>query len=205
MMVSDQTHVGMIGLGATMPTIPLYASLDTPAVQTQRTFAVDQPVLFDGLGQTVVRRGSGHHQGGHFGPPSLSYENQEMFGLGQTVVRRGSGHHQGGHFGPPSLSYENQEMFGLGGPVLPGSEGSVVPSQDLFGLGQTVVRRGSGHHQGGHFGPPSLSYENQEMFGLGQTVVRRGSGHHQGGHFGPPSLSYENQEMFGLGDESSMF
>lgn len=168
MMVSDQTHVGVIGLGATMPTIPLYASLDTPAVQTQRTFAVDQPVLFNGLGQTVVRRGSGHHQGGHFGPPGFVVTDQELFGLGasmmipgaegstvpsqdlfglgQTVVRRGSGHHQGGHFGPP---------------------GFVVTDQEMFGLGQTVVRRGSGHHQGGHFGPPSLSYENQEMFGLG--------------------------------------
>lgn len=40
------------------------------------------------LGQTVSR-GSGHHQGGRSGPPSLVYGNQDIFGLGQTASAEG--------------------------------------------------------------------------------------------------------------------
>jgi hypothetical protein len=37
------------------------------------------------LGRTASR-GSGHHQGGRSGPPSLSYRNQSLFGLGRTFT-----------------------------------------------------------------------------------------------------------------------
>ena len=187
MMVHERTHVGAVGMGATMPTIPLYASLDTPATQVQRTFAEDSVIPFDGLGQTHVRRGSGTAQGGHFGPHGYAYGNQELFGLGQTHVRRGSGTMQSGHFG------------------VRGNGGGEV---EMFGLGQTHVRRGSGTAQGGHFGPHGYAYGNQELFGLGQRGGR-GSGQQQGGHSGPASLTAgeeDGSEMFGLGDDSaSMF
>ena len=92
-------------------------------------------VLSD-LGQTVAARGSGHHQGGHSGAPSLYYGNQDLFGfgLGQTYAR-GSGHHQGGHSGAPSLYYGNQDLFGLG-KMMPGSEGASEANEALFGFGQ---------------------------------------------------------------------
>jgi hypothetical protein len=182
MMVSDATNIGAI-----MPTIPLYASLDTEPVARQRTFAVDRATRFEGFGQTRGGRGSGHHQGGHFGPPALSYRNQEMFGLGQEVFGlgqttggRGSGHHQGGHFGPPALAYRNQQMFGLG---------------------QTRGGRGSGHHQGGRFGPPALAYRNQQMFGLGRGSMMPGA----------EGASQSSESLFGFGedlegdDSSSLF
>lgn len=62
---------------------------------------------------------------------------------------------------------------------------------DMNDLGQTAGR-GSGHHQGGHSGPPSLVYGNQEMFGLGRMMM-------------PGSEGGSQQEaLFGLGQAASL-
>ncbi len=161
--------------------------------------------VVDGLGQTVIPRGSGTAQGGRFGPPGFSLDTPEMFGLGQTVIPRGSGTAQGGRFGPPGFALSQEAMFGLGQGQpydFPSQMLAPLGQEDLFGLGQTVIPRGSGTAQGGRFGPPGFVTSDTPMFGLGQ-VIARGSGTQQGGRFGPPGFPQGRTDLFGMGFTAS--
>jgi hypothetical protein len=73
MVVGEHTHIGAI-----VPTIPLYASLDTEPRFKQRTFAVNQPTRFEGVGQQLPGAGRVF---------SYAYpKKQEMFGLGLPMM-----------------------------------------------------------------------------------------------------------------------
>jgi hypothetical protein len=116
MLVGEHVHIG-----AVVPTIPLYASLDTEPRHRQRTFAaqtLQTNIQFQGLppGLPGVRYYSDLGQ----------YSQVNPRGFGQQMSASGRA---AGKLGP------NQGMFGLGLPMMPGSEGATVEEEnDLFGV-----------------------------------------------------------------------
>jgi hypothetical protein len=76
------------------------------------------------LGQTGAR-GSGHHQGGRSGPPSLVYGNQDLFG-----------------FGAARPYFRDPRVHGLGRMMMPGSDGAPQSGGGVFGLGENLFGLG---------------------------------------------------------------
>lgn len=121
-----------------------------------------------------------------------------------VYTARGGGAVSGGRNGPMAFPGSGGNMWESSPNMWESNPGEV----DLFGLGNLnqeeidmrvanmndlsqTSARGSGHHQGGRSGPPSLVYGNQDIFGLGKMMP---------GAEGATTQSGES--LFGLGQEA---
>lgn len=113
--------------------------------------------------------------------------------LGQYTAR-GAGSMGGGRNGPMAYSQQNTNVWENNDSLMGlddlNQEEIMRVTTDMNDLGQTTGR-GSGHHQGGRSGPPSLVYGNQDIFGLGKMMP---------GSEGATGQSSES--LFGLGQEA---
>lgn len=195
-------------VGAVLPTIPLYAPLDTEATQTQRTFAVDVPTRFQGLPPGLP--GARYYPGmGQFKFDPYQSRKYRYSGLGQQVSPRGFGQQQSASGRVAGKSSQGYGMFGLNAVVpmepimapVSARPTDVQLSQFAFdpyqsrkyrysGLGQQVSPRGFGQQQSASGRVAGKTSQGYGLFGLGLPMMPGAEG----------ATVEEANDLFGVDD-----